>query len=80
MLPQTNEQRGKRGSALTAHQQSHERLVGGAAQGSADCRKHWTTALIPRSSGIGTHSTPSQKVPRRRGLLGAVEGAKREER
>ena len=32
-------------------------LVGWAAQGSADCRRNWTTALIPRSSGIGTHPT-----------------------
>ena len=39
-------------------------LVGGAAQGSADCRRKWTTALIPRSSGTGTHS-PMWSVPRR---------------
>ena len=26
-----------------------------AGLGSADCRKNWTTALIPRSSGFGTH-------------------------
>ena len=43
-------------------QQSHEGLVGGAAQGSADCRRNWTTALIPRSSGIGTHPTSAQCV------------------
>ena len=30
-------------------------LVGGATQGSADCRRNWTTALIPRSLGIGTN-------------------------
>ena len=35
-------------------------LVGGAAQGSADCRRNWTTALIPRSSGIGTHPTSAE--------------------
>ena len=35
-------------------------LVGGAAQGSADCRRNWTTALIPRSSGIGTHPTSKE--------------------
>ena len=44
-------------------------LVGGAAQGSA------TTALIPRSSGNGT----LQSVPRRRGLLGVVEGTRQRE-
>ena len=32
-------------------------LVGGAAQGSADCRRNLTAALIPRSSGIGTQPT-----------------------
>ena len=35
-------------------------LVGGAAQGSADCRRNWTAALIPRSSGIGTHPTSAE--------------------
>ena len=35
-------------------------FVGGAAQGSADCRRNWTTALIPRSSGIGTHHTRAE--------------------
>ena len=37
-------------------------LVGGAAQGSADCRRNWTTALIPRSSGIGTHPSSAECV------------------
>ena len=37
-------------------------LVGGAAQGSADCRKNWTTALLPRSSGIGTHPTIAESA------------------
>ena len=32
-------------------------LVGWAAQGSADCRRNWTTALLPPTSGIGTHPT-----------------------
>ena len=41
-------------NSLRLHQQSHG-LVGGAAQGSADCRRNWTAALIPPSSGIGTH-------------------------
>ena len=35
-------------------------LVGGAAQGSTDRRKNWTTALIPRSSGIGTHPSSAE--------------------
>ena len=35
-------------------------LVGGAAMGSAECRKQWTTALIPRSSGQGTHPTDAE--------------------
>ena len=30
-------------------------LVGGAEQYSAYCRRNWTAALIPRSSGTGTH-------------------------
>ena len=58
--PQTEEQRGKRACALTARgsiSKAMKGLVGGAAQGSADCRRNSTTALIPRSSGIGTHPT-----------------------
>ena len=35
-------------------------LVGGAAQGSADCRRNWTRAFIPRSSGFGTHPTSAE--------------------
>ena len=35
-------------------------LVGGGAQDSADCRRNWTTALNPRSSGIGTHRTSAE--------------------
>ena len=41
--PQTDELRGRRACALTAR--GPIKLVGGAAQGSADCRKNWTTAL-----------------------------------
>ena len=52
--PQTDEQRWKRACAMKG-------LVGGAAQGSADCRD-WTTALIPRSSGIGTHPTTGERA------------------
>ena len=51
--PQTDEQRGKRACALTAPgstSKAMKGLVGGAAQGSADCRRNWTTALILRSS------------------------------
>ena len=58
--PQRDEQRGKRAGALTARGsiiRAMKGLVGGAAQGSADCRRNWTTALIPRSSGFGTHPT-----------------------
>ena len=56
--PQTDEQRGKRACALTARGSISKAMKGlvGAAQGSADCR-NWTTALIPRSSSIGTHPT-----------------------
>ena len=63
MQPQTDEQRGKRACALTASGSTNKavkRLVGGAAQGSADCRKNWTAALIPRSSGSGTHPTSAE--------------------
>ena len=54
MQPQTDEQHGKRACALTAKgsiSKAVKGLVGGAAQGLPDCRKNWTTALIPRSSG-----------------------------
>ena len=60
MQPQTDEQRGKRARALTAWgsiRKAVNGLVGGPAQGSADCRKTWTIARIPRSSGSGTHPT-----------------------
>ena len=52
----TEEQRGKSASAPTTKgsiSKAMEGLVGGAASGSAACRKHWTTARIPRSSGQG---------------------------
>ena len=45
--------RGKRACALTARgsiSRAMKGLVGGAAQGSADCCRNWTTALVPRSS------------------------------
>ena len=45
-------------------------LVGEAAQGSADCRKNWTTALIQRLV------TPTRNVPRHRVLLGKEAGTK----
>ena len=35
-------------------------LVRGAAQRSPDCRRNWATALIPRSSGTGTHPTSAE--------------------
>ena len=57
---QTDEQRGKRACPLTARgsiSKAMKGLVARAAQGSADCRRNWTTALIPWSSGTGTHPT-----------------------
>ena len=62
---QTDEQRGKRACAPTARgsiSKAMKRLVGGAAQGSADSRRNWTTALIPQRSGIGTHPTSAECV------------------
>ena len=56
MQSHTEEQRGKRACALTARgsfSDAMKGLAGGASQGSADCRKNWTTAFR-RSSGCGT--------------------------
>ena len=58
MQPHADEQRGIRACALTARgstSKAMKALVGGAAQGSPDCRKNWTTALIPQSSGCSAH-------------------------
>ena len=55
--PQTDEQHRKRACALTARgsiSKAMKGLVGGAAQGSADCRRSGTTTLIPRISGTAT--------------------------
>ena len=63
MQPQTDEMRGKRVCVLTATgstSNAMKRLIGGAAQGSAVGRRHRTAALIPRSSGIGTHPTSAE--------------------
>ena len=63
MLPQTDEQRGKRACVLTDRGSISKAVkghVGGAAQGSADCRKNWTTALIARNSNLGTHPTNAE--------------------
>ena len=63
MQPQTDEQRGNRACALTARgsiSKAMKELVGGAAQGSANCQKNWTTAIIPRRSVIGTHPTSAE--------------------
>ena len=60
--PQTDEKRERRARALAARgsiSKAVKGLVGGAAQGSADCRRKWTTALIPQSSSIGTHPVRS---------------------
>ena len=53
-----------------------EGLVGGAAQASADCRKNWITALIPRSSGLGTHTTNAERNEAARGAWELVAGTK----
>ena len=87
MQPQTDEQRGKRACALTARgpiSKAMKGLVGGAAPGSADCRKNWTTALIPRSSGLGTHPTDAERNEAARGAwrsgrYKAVRSAMREQ-
>ena len=55
--PWTEEQGGERACALTARRSistAVKGLVGGAAAGLAEQRKHWTTAMIPRSSRRGT--------------------------
>ena len=65
MQPQTEEQRGKRACALTARgsiRKAMKGLVGGAPAGSAERRKQWTTALIPRSSGRGTHPSDAERA------------------
>ena len=65
MQSQTDEQRGKLSCALTAQgsiSKALKGLVGGAAQGCADCRKTWTTALLAWSSGIGTHPTTAESA------------------
>ena len=72
---QTDEQRGKRACALTARGSSSKAtkgLVCGAAEGSADCRRNWTTALIPRSSSTGTHPTSAEGAEAARNAWGAV--------
>ena len=74
-------QRETRACALTARgslSKSMKGLVGGAAQGPADCRKNWTTALIPRSSGFGTHS-PVRSALRQHVLHGEEAGTKQRE-
>ena len=78
MRLQTDEQRGKRACAMTGRGSTSKVMkgvVGGAAQGSADCRKNWTTAWIPWSSGSGTHPTNAECAEAAR-LLGVVEGTK----
>ena len=56
MQPQTDEQRGKQASIS----RSMRGRVGCAAQGSAECRRNWTTVLTPRSSGIGIHPSSAE--------------------
>ena len=62
---QTDEQRGKRACALTARgsiSNAMKGLVGGAATGTAEHRRHWTTALILRNSGRGKHLTDGERA------------------
>ena len=68
MQLQTDVQRGKRACALTVRgsiSKAMKGLVGGAAQGSADCRAR-ASELIP----------PMQNVPRQRVVLGVVAGTR----
>ena len=37
-------------------------LVGGAAAGTAELRQQWTTALVPRSAGQGTHPADAEQA------------------
>ena len=85
--PQTDEQRGNRTCALTARgsiSEAMKGLVGGAAQGFAACRRNWTAALIPRSSGTGTHPTSAESAEAERkawrgGSCKPARSAKREQ-
>ena len=59
-------------------------LVGGAAVGSTECRKQWTTALISRSSGHGTHPSGAERAQAARAAWGGgwhktARGAEREQ-
>ena len=59
-------------------------FVGGAAVGLAECPKNWTTALIPRSSGQGTHPSGAEGAQAARAAWGgggdkAGRGAMREQ-
>ena len=82
--PQTDEQRGKRACALTARgsiQQSHERTRGWSSARLG--RKNWTTTLIPRSSGSGTHPNSAEcagaaRCMERRQVQGSAERDERE--
>ena len=58
---------------------SSQPAVGGAAQGSADCRQNWSTAPDPTELRATELIPPVQKVPRRRGQLGVVEGTEQRE-
>ena len=71
--PQTEEQRGKRACALTERgsiSKVTKGLVGGAATGSAEYRKHLTTALILRNSGQDTHPSISKQAQTTRAAWG----------
>ena len=65
MHPQTEGRRGKKACALTASGSiinAMKGLVGGTAASSAERRKNWTTALIPRSSDRGTHLSDEERA------------------
>ena len=50
MQPQTDEERGRRACAMTARgsiSKAMQGLMGGAAQGLADCRKNWNHSPDP---------------------------------
>ena len=65
VLLQTEEQRSGRACALTARgsiSKAVEGLVGGAATGAAECRKHWIAALILRSLGQDTRPSNAERT------------------
>ena len=60
---QTDEQWGKRACALAGRGSISKTTKGLVEPHRAQQTKHWTTALIPRSSGFGTHPTSTGMRP-----------------